>query len=37
VIHLCDGGPKGRLRILYRLLAGVALLILLARLAPMLG
>lgn len=37
MIHLCDGGPKGRLKILYRALVGVAVLILLARLAPLLG
>jgi hypothetical protein len=24
LIHLCNGGPKGRLKILYRLLAALA-------------
>jgi hypothetical protein len=37
MIILCDGGPKARLRILYKVLAGVAVIITLIVLAPQLG
>jgi hypothetical protein len=37
VIRLCDGGPRARLRILYKVLAGVAVIVALISLAPELG
>lgn len=37
LIHLCNGGPKGRLKILYRLLAALAALAVLVSLSPQLG
>jgi hypothetical protein len=37
VIRLCDGGPRARLRILYKVLAGAALVIALIAIAPALG
>ena len=37
MIILCDGGPKARLRILCKVLAGVALILALIILAPSLG
>jgi hypothetical protein len=37
MIVLCDGGPKARLRILYKVLAGVAVIIALIILGPQLG
>ncbi|MGJ0510487.1 MAG: hypothetical protein ACR652_25860 [Methylocystis sp.] len=37
MIRLCDGGPMGRLKILYRLLAALAALSALVALAPQLG
>jgi hypothetical protein len=37
LIRLCNGGPKGRLKILYRLLAALALLATLVSFAPRLG
>lgn len=37
LIHLCNGGPKGRLKILYRLLAALAAIALLVSLAPQLS
>jgi hypothetical protein len=37
MIILCNDGPKGRLQILYKVLAGVAVIIALIILAPELG
>lgn len=37
MIILCDGGPKARLRILYKMLVGAALILTLIILAPQLG
>lgn len=37
MVVLCDGGPKARLKILYKVLAGVAIIITLIILAPQLG
>lgn len=37
LIHLCNGGPKGRLKILYMLLAVLAAIALLVSLAPQLS
>lgn len=37
MIILCDGGPKGRLKILYKMLVGAAFIIALIILAPQLG
>ncbi len=34
MIRLCDGGPAARLRILYKMLAGAALIVALIALAP---
>lgn len=37
MLILCDGGPKARLKILYKVLAGVAVILALIILAPQLG
>lgn len=37
MIRLCDGGPRARLQILYKVLAGAALIFALIALAPQLG
>jgi hypothetical protein len=34
VIRLCDGGPAARLKILYKVLAGVAVVVALIAFAP---
>jgi hypothetical protein len=37
MIVLCDGGPKARLKILYKVLAGAAVILTLIILVPQLG
>lgn len=37
MIRLCDGGPRARLQILYKVLVGAALILALIALAPELG
>ncbi len=37
MLILCDGGPPARLKILYKVLVGVALIVALIALAPELG
>jgi hypothetical protein len=37
MIVLCDGGPKARLKILYKMIAGAAVILALIILAPQLG